>query len=120
MIDRTKAVRMVLAGSVLILTGSASGWAAEAKAGKATYDKLCVSCHGADGKGNPAMAKTMGEKGLNLTTKDVQSKKDDELLKVITQGEGNEPHARMWRGNPLDVGLPRFWSISLAHRLMGR
>jgi len=91
MIDRTKAVRMVLVGSVLILTGSASGWAAEAKAGKATYDKLCVSCHGADGKGNPAMAKTMGEKGLNLTTKDVQSKKDDELLKVITQGEGKMP-----------------------------
>ena len=91
MIDRTKAVRMVLAGSVLILTGSASGWAAEAKAGKATYDKLCVSCHGADGKGNPAMAKTMGEKGLNLTTKEAQSKKDDELLKVITQGEGKMP-----------------------------
>lgn len=82
---------VLLGGSLLMFASSSSGWAGEAKAGKATYDKLCASCHGADGKGNPAMAKTLGEKGLNLTTKDAQSKKDDELLKVITQGEGKMP-----------------------------
>ena len=91
MVNTTKAVGILLGGSLLMFASSSSGWAGEAKAGKATYDKLCASCHGADGKGNPAMAKTMGEKGLNLTTKDVQSKKDDELLKVITQGEGKMP-----------------------------
>jgi mono/diheme cytochrome c family protein len=91
MVDATKALRILFGGSLLMVAASAPAWAGEAKAGKATYDKLCVSCHGADGKGNPAMAKTMGEKGLNLTTKDVQSKKDDELLKVITQGEGKMP-----------------------------
>jgi cytochrome c oxidase cbb3-type subunit 3 len=91
MANATKTLGVLLGGSLVMFASSSSGWAAEAKAGKATYDKLCVSCHGADGKGNPAMAKTMGEKGLNLTTKDVQSKKDDELLKVITQGEGKMP-----------------------------
>jgi mono/diheme cytochrome c family protein len=91
MVDATKGLRIVLGGGLLIVAASASGWAGEAKAGKATYDKLCASCHGAEGKGNPAMAKAMGEKGLNLTMKDVQSKKDDELLKVITQGEGKMP-----------------------------
>jgi mono/diheme cytochrome c family protein len=91
MVNTTKAVGILLGGSLLMFASSSSGWAGEAKAGKATYDKLCASCHGADGKGNPAMAKTMGEKGLNLTTKDAQSKKDDELLKVITQGEGKMP-----------------------------
>lgn len=66
-------------------------WSAEAKAGKATYDKLCSSCHGPDGKGNPAMAKVFGEKGLNIATKETAQKKDDELLKVITEGKGKMP-----------------------------
>jgi mono/diheme cytochrome c family protein len=65
--------------------------AAEAKAGKATYDKLCSSCHGADGKGNPAMAKAFGEKTLNIATKETGQKKDQELLKVITEGKGKMP-----------------------------
>jgi len=65
--------------------------AAEAKSGKATYDKLCASCHGADGKGNPAMTKVFGEKELNITTKATSQKKDDELLKVITEGKGKMP-----------------------------
>lgn len=65
--------------------------AGEAKAGKAQYDKLCASCHGADGKGNPQMAKAMGEKGLNLATKEVKDAKDEDLLKVITGGRGKMP-----------------------------
>jgi mono/diheme cytochrome c family protein len=65
--------------------------AAEAKAGKAVYDKRCSSCHGADGKGNPAMVKAMGEKGLNLTTKEVAAAKDDALIKVILEGRGKMP-----------------------------
>lgn len=72
------------------LMASGTGWSAE-PAGKAIYEKLCVSCHGADGKGNPAMVKAMGEKGLNIVTKDVQAKKDDVLLKVIVEGAGKMP-----------------------------
>ena len=67
------------------------GFAADAKAGKAVYEKRCVSCHGADGKGNPAMVKAMGEKGLNLKTKEVTGAKDDELMKVIIEGRGKMP-----------------------------
>ena len=66
-------------------------WSAEPKGGKATYDKLCVSCHGADGKGNPAMTKVLGEKELNIATKEASRKKDDDLLKVITGGRGKMP-----------------------------
>ena len=55
------------------------------------YDKLCASCHGADGKGNPAMAKVFGEKGLNIATKETGKKKDAELFKVITEGKGKMP-----------------------------
>lgn len=68
-----------------------AGWSAEAKGGKAAYDKLCASCHGADGKGNSAMAKVFGEKELNIATKETAKKKDPELLKVITEGKGKMP-----------------------------
>ena len=40
------------------------------------------------GKGNPGIAKVLGEKGLNLTSKDATSKSDDQLLKVIAEGQG--------------------------------
>lgn len=62
-----------------------------ADAGKAPYDKQCASCHGQDGKGNPAMTKVFGEKQLNIATKEVADKKDDELIKVITEGKGKMP-----------------------------
>ena len=65
-------------------------WAAEAS-GKANYDKLCVSCHAADGKGNPAMTKVFGEKALDIVSKETAVKKDDEMLKVIVEGRGKMP-----------------------------
>ena len=73
------------------LAWTAGALAADARAGKATYEKSCVGCHGADGKGNPAMAKVLGEKGLNLTTKEVTQASDEKLLKVIAEGAGKMP-----------------------------
>lgn len=68
-----------------------SGFAAEAKGGQGTYEKLCRSCHGPDGKGNPAMTKVFGEKALNIATKETGTKKDDDLLKAVTEGKGKMP-----------------------------
>jgi|SRR6266542_5479220 len=65
--------------------------AADAQADKAIFEKSCVSCHGKDGKGNPAMAKVLGEKGLNLTAKETSQKSDPQLMKVIEDGEGKMP-----------------------------
>ena len=62
-----------------------------ADAGKVVYDKNCASCHGPDGKGNPAMTKVFGEKELNIATKETAGKKDAELVKVITEGRGKMP-----------------------------
>ena len=69
------------------------GWSAEATGGKAVYDKNCASCHGNDGKGNAAMTKVFGEKALNIATKETGEKKDEELLKVVTEGKGKMPAA---------------------------
>jgi mono/diheme cytochrome c family protein len=87
----SKKLAVLVSACLLTVAGAATAWAAEATGGKATYDKLCVSCHGADGKGNPAMAKALGEKGLNIVGKDTQAKKDADLLKVIVEGAGKMP-----------------------------
>jgi cytochrome c oxidase cbb3-type subunit III len=73
-----------------------AGWtpgalAADASSGKAIFEKSCVGCHGADGKGNPAMAKVLGEKGLNIVGADTKKKSDDQLLKVLAEGAGKMP-----------------------------
>jgi len=87
----SKKMAVLVSACLLTVAGGATAWSADAKAGKATYDKLCVSCHGADGKGNPAMAKMMGEKELNIVDKETTAKKDDVLLKVIVEGAGKMP-----------------------------
>jgi cytochrome c6 len=76
-------------GMVGVWVGAAL--AADAPAGKAVFEKSCVSCHGKDGKGNPAMAKVLGEKGLDLTSKETKQKSDEQLLKVIAEGAGKMP-----------------------------
>ena len=83
-------VTAVIFGLYVVLGWGQISWAADA-GGKANYEKLCVSCHGADGKGNPAMAKVFGEKELNIATKETAAKKDDELIKTITEGRGKMP-----------------------------
>jgi mono/diheme cytochrome c family protein len=80
-----------LAGFWLLAILASAAMAADA--GKAVFDKSCASCHGADGKGNPAMTKVFGEKELNIATKEVAGKKDDDLLKVIVDGKGKMPAA---------------------------
>src|SRR5918994_3080351 len=70
------------AAAMIVSFGMAGAWAAGALAadagdGKAVFEKSCAGCHGKDGKGNPAMAKALGEKGLDLTTKDAKGKSDE-------------------------------------------
>jgi mono/diheme cytochrome c family protein len=63
--------------------------------GKSLFEKSCAGCHGADGKGNPGMAKVLGEKGLNIVTKDTAQKSDEQLLKVIAEGAGKMPASKL-------------------------
>ena len=61
---------------------STGAWAADAAAGKAIYSAKCRTCHGANGEGNPSMAKALKAeiKPLSESTADVK--------KVITDGQG--------------------------------
>lgn len=89
-----KTLGMLLGAGALTLAPGSHAWAGETPAGKALYDKQCVACHGADGKGNPAMIKALGEKGLNLTSKEVKAMKDEQILKIIVEGAGKMPPAK--------------------------
>jgi cytochrome c553 len=56
---------------ILIMTVAAAAFGADAKAGQASYDKSCKSCHGADGTPNPAIAKMMKVEMKDLKSADV-------------------------------------------------
>jgi mono/diheme cytochrome c family protein len=52
---------------------------------KALYEKNCVKCHGADGKGETKMGKKLGAK--DYTDAKVQAElKDDAAFKVVKEG----------------------------------
>ena len=74
----------LLLGSVLIAPAAA----AVAKEGEAVYAAKCKTCHGADGAGNPAIAKMMNVTLKPLGSADVQAKTDADLKAGIAAGTG--------------------------------
>jgi mono/diheme cytochrome c family protein len=64
-----------------------------AEAGKSLYANRCVGCHGADGKGNQAMAKALQANIPDLISKEIRKKTDAELLDVLKKGKGKMPPA---------------------------
>jgi mono/diheme cytochrome c family protein len=83
-----KSMKIILMLFALLTTGAAAGMAADAKAGKAAYDKACKSCHGAEGSPNQAIAKMMKVEMRELKSTEVQGMSDSDLEKVITEGMG--------------------------------
>ena len=71
----------LLAGSSLLSTQAK----ADAAAGEATFKAKCAGCHGADGKGKPAM------KTIDLAGADVQKMSDADLSGVIVNGKSPMP-----------------------------
>ncbi|HKS37956.1 MAG TPA: cytochrome c [Verrucomicrobiae bacterium] len=66
----------------LALATASAVWAADVKE---NWEKNCMKCHGADGKGNTKMGKQSGVK--DYTDPKVQEEmKDENALKVIKEG----------------------------------
>jgi mono/diheme cytochrome c family protein len=79
-----------------------SAMAADSAAGKAVFDAKCKSCHGADGAGNPAIAKMMKVEMNPLSSAEVQKKSDAELKAVVTTGTGKMKPVTTVTGADLD------------------
>ncbi len=62
--------------------------AAGAKDGEGVYAAHCRNCHGADGAGNPAIAKMMNVTMKPLGSAAIQGMSDADLKKDITMGVG--------------------------------
>lgn len=60
-----------------------------ADSGGDTFKSKCAMCHGADGKGDTAMGKTL--KLRDLGSGDVQSQSDADLTGIVTNGKGKMP-----------------------------
>jgi mono/diheme cytochrome c family protein len=81
-------MRIILTAVILAGLSASAGFGADAKAGKATYTQSCQSCHGADGAGNPAIAKMMNVEMKDLKSPEVQTLSDDDIKKIIAGGKG--------------------------------
>ena len=88
-------INVAIAGLAIWAGTTAAAVAGDADSGKALYEKSCVGCHGADGKGNEKMAKLLGEKGLNIVGSETKKKSDDQLLKVLAEGSGKMPASKL-------------------------
>ena len=88
--EPTMTMRLWISLASLLLTAvTASALLAspgDAQAGKTVYDSKCNTCHGADGEGNAALAKTLKVTFKDLKSKEVQSKSDTDIKKQIVDG----------------------------------
>ncbi len=80
---------------VLILAVPISSWSAEAGTDAAAkiYAAKCASCHGKDGKGNPAMAKVfkLEPAALDVVKDSSLAKSDADLVKLTADGKEKMP-----------------------------
>jgi mono/diheme cytochrome c family protein len=83
-----KPMHLICALTVVGGVALTPAFAASAKDGEAVYAAKCKTCHGAEGAGNPAIAKMMNVTMKPLSSADAQAKSDADLKTVITAGTG--------------------------------
>ena len=80
---------MVRAALMLLAVALFSSWTFAADSAADTFKAKCATCHGADGKGDTAMGKSMKVKDLGGA--DVQAMSDADLNAAITKGKKPMP-----------------------------
>ncbi|MBK5292789.1 MAG: cytochrome c [Acidobacteriia bacterium] len=75
-------MKLLAGGAVLIGLGAVSAWAGVPE-GKELYAKSCKSCHGAEGQGNPTIAKMM-----KVEIKPLGPQSDGDVKDAILKGKG--------------------------------
>ena len=88
---RFRFVKEVL-GLLVLLLGVCSSMVAQENGksvGAGTFKTKCVLCHGADGTGNTPLGKQL--QASNLRSKEVQKHSNEELRKIVHDGQANMP-----------------------------
>lgn len=83
-----KSISAMLTILLVLFYASPTLKAADAAAGKALYTKKCSTCHDTSGEGKAAIAALLKIEFKDLRSKEVQSKSDAELKKIILEGMG--------------------------------
>ena len=81
-------IRMFLLIASLSLIAAPLVFSQDAALGKAFYNRQCANCHGPNGEGKESVAKTFKVQLRDLASKEVQSKTDAELKKIMLEGTG--------------------------------
>jgi mono/diheme cytochrome c family protein len=84
--------------AVALVAGSAEVVCA-ADDGKTVYAKKCAACHGDNGEGKPAMAKSLKVEFRHLGAPEVQAKSDADLAKSINDGTGKMKPVKLSEGD---------------------
>ena len=79
----------IFATAIVFTVFTSLGWAENAPAGADLFKAKCVTCHGADGKGQTPAGK--GLHAHDLSAADVQKQSDTDLGYVITKGKNKMP-----------------------------
>jgi len=87
---------IAIAACLITASAPTAAWAADAAAGKAVYAAKCKACHGANGEGNPAMAKM-----LKVELKPLSESSAD-VKEVVTKGQGKMKPVSSVTGADLD------------------
>jgi mono/diheme cytochrome c family protein len=86
----------VTASAVMMVSalGAAGAWA-QSYSASVDYQMFCVSCHGADGRGDGAIAKSLKKRPADLTRikeRNAGVFPDDKIFKTIEGREPASPH----------------------------
>jgi len=87
MLKRRAAMLAIGVAMIGTAVGLPAAGAGDAAAGKDLYMKKCKTCHGADGQGNPGVAKLLNVTFKPLGSEEIQKKADAEFKKIITEGK---------------------------------
>ena len=81
-----------VSGLLVLLLGICGSMVAQENGksvGAGTFKTKCVLCHGADGTGNTPLGKQL--QAANLRSKEVQKRSNEELHKIVHDGQANMP-----------------------------
>ncbi len=74
--------------SIALLIAASALQAADSSAGKAVYEKHCMSCHGGNGAAPSNVAKFVEGRMVDLRSARVQSMSTADMTKVLAEGKG--------------------------------